>query len=60
MTGWLLTGHGKAPMFSKLFILFYIVFIAPVLAITMAGLAYGGVMEFIKWYNKPVSVEVKQ
>ncbi len=47
-------------MFGKIVILFYIVFVFPVLAITMAGLAYGGVMEFIKWYNKPVSVEVKQ
>ena len=35
-------------MIAKLILAFYLIFIAPTIAIIMVGLAYGGAMEFYK------------
>jgi len=35
-------------MLGKLFVLFYLIFVVPPMAVIMFGLAYGGAMEFYK------------
>ena len=39
-------------MIGKLIILFYLIFVAPVIAIVMVGLIWGGISEGIKYYEK--------
>ncbi len=43
-------------MIGKILIWFYIIFIVPPLAIVMAGLIYGGIIEVTKQFKNEVSV----
>lgn len=42
-------------MIFKILIWFYIIFVVPVLVITMAGLAYGGFVEATKYFQNDKS-----
>jgi hypothetical protein len=38
-------------MISKILIWFYIIFVVPVVAISAAGVIYGGIVEAIKYFT---------
>lgn len=42
-------------MIAKILIWFYVIFVVPPLAITMAGLAYGGIVEAKKYFQNDKS-----
>jgi len=42
-------------MIGKILILFYLIFIMPVLVILMAGLTYGGIVETVKYFQNDKS-----